>query len=95
MPRCCAGTRCEIPELGLGSEIKNCRDCDEKIHDVCAFEDEEAGLSKTNVCPYCWDERKPPAEDDGRRGASERAEELEEELEEDPEADEEPVARTS
>jgi hypothetical protein len=47
------------------------------------------------VAPDCWDARKPSAEDDGRRGASERAEELEEELEENPEADEEPVARTS
>ncbi len=46
------------------------------------------------VAPDCWDARKPSAEDDGRRGASERAEELEEELEENPEADEEPVART-
>jgi hypothetical protein len=44
MPRCCAGTRCEIPELGLGSGIKKKSDCVEKIYDVCAFEDEEAGL---------------------------------------------------
>jgi hypothetical protein len=51
--------------------------------------------SETNVCPDCWDARKPPAEDDGPRGASERAEELDEELEDDPEADEEQVARTS
>ena len=51
MPRCCAGTRCNIPELGLGSGIKNCPGCAEKIHDVCAFEDEqEAGLSETKVC---------------------------------------------
>jgi hypothetical protein len=94
MPLCCAGTRCEFPELGLSIGIKNCPDCGEKIHDVCAFEGEQAGFRETNVYPNCWDARKPPAEDDGRRGASERAEELEEELE-DPEADEEPVARTS
>jgi hypothetical protein len=50
MPRCCAGARCDIQELGLGSGIINCPDCGEKIHDVCAFEDEEAGLSETKVC---------------------------------------------
>jgi hypothetical protein len=37
MPRCCAGTRCDIPELGLGSGIKKNPSCGEKIHDVCAL----------------------------------------------------------
>jgi hypothetical protein len=63
MPRCCAGERCKFPSLGLvqggPGGIKNCPDCGEKIHDVCAFEDGEAGLSKRNVCPDCWDARKP------------------------------------
>jgi hypothetical protein len=63
MPRCCAGDRCEFPTLGLHGGpggIKNCPDCGEKIHDVCAFEDDAAGLSEMNVCPDCWDARKPP-----------------------------------
>jgi hypothetical protein len=35
----------------------------EKLHDPCAFKDDEAGLSEMNACPNCWDARKPPAED--------------------------------
>jgi hypothetical protein len=70
MPRCCAGDRCEFPSLGLHGGpggIKNCPDCGEKIHDLCAFEDDDAGLSERNVCPDCWDPRKPRAEEDDPR----------------------------
>jgi hypothetical protein len=66
MPRCCAGDRCEFPSLGLHGGpggIKNCPDCGEKIHDLCAFEDDDAALSEMNVCPDCWDARKPRAEE--------------------------------
>jgi hypothetical protein len=67
MPRWCAGDRCGFPSLGLHGGpggIKKCPDCGKKIHDVCAFEDDAAGLSEMNVCPDCWDARKPPAEED-------------------------------
>ena len=67
MPRCCAGERCQFLSLGLHSGpggIKTCPDCGEKIHDISAFEDGEAGLSEMNVCPDCWDARKPPAAED-------------------------------
>ncbi len=80
MHRCCSGDRCEFPSLGLHGGpggIKNCPDCGEKIHYPCAFEEEDAVLSEMNVRPDCWDARKPPAEDDGRRGASERSDEPE------------------
>jgi hypothetical protein len=66
MPHCCAGIFCKHPELGLHSGhggIKNCPDCGEKIHDPCAIIDEDAELSKMNVCPACFGARKPPAED--------------------------------
>jgi hypothetical protein len=66
MPKCCAGNRCKHPELGLQSGdggIKSCPDCGRKIHDPCAIIDEEADLSKMNVCPDCHDARnsKPAA----------------------------------
>ena len=67
MPRCKAGILCKNPELGLHSGhggIKKCPDCREKIHDPCAIIDEAAGLSEMNVCPECFEARKPPAEDD-------------------------------
>ncbi len=51
MPSCCAGERCKLPSLGLGSGIKSCPNGGEKIHDVCAVEAEEAGLSERNDCP--------------------------------------------
>jgi hypothetical protein len=79
-PRCCAGERCEFPSLGLHGGgpggIKNCPDCGEKIHDVCAFEDGEARLSETNVCPDRWDARKPPAEVNLPTGRTRRSSEL-------------------
>jgi hypothetical protein len=75
MPYCCAGIFCKHPELGLHSGhggIKNCPDCGEKIHDPCAIIDEDAELSKMNVCPECFGARKPPAEDDVPAGESAR-----------------------
>jgi arsenite methyltransferase len=45
MPRCCAGTECKHPELGLQSGdggIKNCPDCGRKIHDPCSHLDRDA-----------------------------------------------------
>jgi hypothetical protein len=76
MPYCCAGIHCKHPELGLHGGhggIKNCPDCGEKIHDPCAIIDEDAGLSKMNVCPECFYARKPPAEDDVPTGGSARS----------------------
>ena len=75
MPYCCAGIFCKHPELGLHSGhggIKNCPDCGEKIHDPCAIIDEDAELSKMNVCPECFGARKPPAENDVPTGVSAR-----------------------
>jgi hypothetical protein len=75
MPHCCAGIFCKHPELGLHSGhggIKNCPDCGEKIHDPCAIIDEDAELSKMNVCPECFSARKPPAEYDFPTGSSAR-----------------------
>ncbi len=84
MPRCCAGDRCNVPEVGLQGGpggIKNCPDCSQRIHDMCAFEDEAAGLSQMNVCPDCWDARKPPAREPPARddAIDEEMEEREEE----------------
>jgi SAM-dependent methyltransferase len=39
MPRCCAGTECKLPELGLQSGdggVRSCPDCGRKIHDPCS-----------------------------------------------------------
>jgi hypothetical protein len=79
MPPCCAGERCQFPSLGLHSVrggIKKCPDCGEKIHDVCAVEDGEAGLSEMNVCPDCWDARKPSSEVTLPTGRTRRSSEL-------------------
>jgi hypothetical protein len=55
---------------------KKCPDWGEKIHDVCAVEDREAGLSEMGVCPDCWGARKPTSEVTLPTGRTRRSSEI-------------------
>jgi hypothetical protein len=70
MPRCCAGTECKHPEIGLPSGdggIKLVPTVERRfmIHDLCSHRDKDAALNTMNVCPqnFCSTQQERLARD--------------------------------
>jgi hypothetical protein len=71
MPQCCAGSLCKYPEWTLHhssghghGHVHHCPDCGEIVHNLCAIRsDDLAGPDIMDVCPECFNARKPPAKE--------------------------------